>query len=80
MDFTDLSPEQEAEAQRIEDNLKAAAAVEIKQMARLLASKDNAHLFGETEFQLRDMVHKIAARGLDTALNERKKGGTKEPA
>lgn len=80
MNFADLTPEQEAEAQRIEDNLRAAAEVEIKMMARLLASKDNAHLFGETEFQLRDSVHRIAARGLDAALYERKKRGTKDPA
>ena len=75
-----LTPEQEAEAERIEDNLKAAAAVEIRRMARLIASKDNRHLFGETEFQLRDVVHGIAARGLDTALDERKKGDTKDRA
>ena len=75
-----LTPEQEAEAERIEDNLKAAAAVEIRRMARLIASKDNRHLFGETEFQLRDVVHGIAARGLDTALHERKKGDTKDRA
>ena len=70
-----LTPEQEAEAQRIADNLKAVAAVEIDRMARLLASKDNQSLFGETEFQLRDAVHRIAARGIDAALHERKKGG-----
>lgn len=75
----DLTPEQEEEAKRIEDNLKAAAAVEIRQIARLLASKDNRHLFGETEFQVRDAVHRIAARGLDAALNERKKRGTADP-
>ena len=72
----DLTPDQEAEAQRIADNLKAAAAVEIDRMARLLASKDNRSLFGQTEFELRDAVHRIAARGIDAALHERKKGGT----
>ena len=35
-----LTPEQETEAERIEDNLKAAAAVEIRRMARLIASKE----------------------------------------
>ncbi len=75
-----LTPEQEEEASRIEDNLKASAAVEIRQIARLLASKENRHLFGETEFQLRDAVLRIAARGMDAALNERKKRGTKDPA
>lgn len=80
MNDIDLTPEQEAEALRIEDNLKAAAAVEIKRMARLIASKDNRQLFGETEYQLRDSVHGIAARGLDAALNERKKRATRDQA
>ena len=76
MDDLELTAEQEEEALRIEDNLKAAAAVEIRRMARLLASKENRHLFGETEFQVRDAVHRIAQRGMDAALAERKKGGT----
>jgi len=75
-----LTPQQEAEAERIEDNLQAAATVEIRQIARLLASKENRHLFGETEFQVRDAVHRIAARGMDAALETRKKRGTKDPA
>ena len=75
-----LTAQQEAEAERIEDNLRAAATVEIRRIARLLASKENRHLFGETEFQVRDAVHRIAARGMDAALSERKKGGTKDPA
>lgn len=68
-----LTPEQEEEARRIEDNLKAASAVEIRRIARLLASKENRHLFGETEFQVRDAVHRIAQRGMDAALAERKR-------
>lgn len=80
MDEINLTPEQEAEAERIEDNLKAAATVEIRQIARLLASKENRHLFGETEFQVRDAVHRIAARGMDAALEERKKRGIKDSA
>jgi hypothetical protein len=75
-----LTPEQEAEAARIEDIVKAGAAVEIRQMARLLASKCNRELLGETEFQIRDAVHRLGARAVDTALQERKKGGIKDPA
>lgn len=78
MDDVLLTPEQEEEAARIEDNLKAAAFVEIRKIARLLASKENRHLFGETEFQVRDAVHRVAARGMDAALAERKKRGTKD--
>jgi hypothetical protein len=80
MDDVVLTPEQEEEAKRIEDNLKAATTVEIRKIARLLASKENRHLFGETEFQVRDAVHRIAARGMDAALAERKKRGTEDVA
>ena len=80
MDDVILTPEQEEEAQRIEDNLKAATAVEIRRIGRLLASKENRHLFGETEFQVRDAVHRIGQRGMDAALAERKKRGTEDVA
>jgi hypothetical protein len=42
----------------------------------LLMSKPDAELFGKTEFELRDRVHAIGAQALETALQERKKGGT----
>lgn len=80
MDEFKLTAEQELEAARIEDILKAQAAVEVKRIARLLASRSNRQLFGETEFQIRDAVHRIGARGLEAAVLERKKGGTAGPA
>ena len=40
MDEIILTPEQEAEAERIGDNLKAAATVEVQRIARVLASKN----------------------------------------
>jgi hypothetical protein len=70
-----LTPEQEKEAARIEENMLAQARAELRQAARLLASKSNRELFGDTEFQLRDAIHRIGARGLDAALQERKKRG-----
>lgn len=75
-----LTPEQEAEATRIEDLLRAQSEVEIRKMARFLASRNNRQLLGESEFVLRDAVHRIGARGIEAALNERKKGGTKDRA
>ena len=80
MDEIALSAEQEAEAQRIEDILLAGMKVEAKRIARLLASKEDRELLGQTEFQVRDAVHRIGARGIDAALSERKKRGTKDPA
>jgi hypothetical protein len=54
----------------------AKARAEVRQMARLLASKPNRELLGRTEFQIRDSCHRIAAHALDAALEQRKKGGT----
>lgn len=75
-----LTAEQEAEAERILDNVMAQARVELRQAARMVASKKNAELFGETEFKLRDMLLRIGNRVADVALQERKKRGTKERA
>jgi hypothetical protein len=75
-----LTPEQEAEAQRLFEVLKHKFLEEAEQLARLLASKDDAHLLGATEFELRDHVLRLGAQALQTALAERKKGGTKGPA
>jgi len=74
---SELTPEQEAEAQRLAEVIAAKAQEELLQMARLLVSKRDDQLFGETEFQVRDLVHQIGARALEAAVNERKKGGTK---
>jgi hypothetical protein len=76
----DLTPEQQAEAQRFTELLHGLFAAELQNIAQLLASKDDRHLLGPTEFELRDLVHRLAARALQTAPNERKKGGTRAPA
>jgi hypothetical protein len=80
MEELELDLEQEEEAKRIEDVLMAAARVDVRKMARLLASKKNSELLGETEFRLRDIVHHIGAKGIDAALSERKKRGIRGPA
>lgn len=77
MDEIVLTPEQEAEALRIEDILKAKATVEIRLISRLLASKSNRELLGATEFRIRDAAHRLGASGIDAALSERKKKGTR---
>lgn len=76
----DLSPEQQAEADRIKQRLLAAIEDEIQGIAELLASQPDHHLLGPTEFAVRDRVLKIGAKAIETALNERKKGGMKVPA
>jgi hypothetical protein len=71
-----LTPEQEAEAQRLADIIVQKTKVEALQMARLLVSKPDRELLGATEFEIRDRVHKIGAVAIETAVNQRKKGGT----
>ena len=74
-----LTPEQQDEAQRIEHILMESVHVDIRSIAELLASKPDRQLLGKTEFEVRDLVHKIGAKAIETALDERKKGGTKVP-
>jgi hypothetical protein len=75
-----LTPEQVAEAERITEILMEIARREVRDIAELLASKPDHQLLGRTEFEVRDRVHKIGAKALEAALNERKKGATKGPA
>lgn len=75
-----LTPAQEAEAQRLFDAIQQTVLDEARQMARLLASKDDRHLLGATEFDLRDAAHRLAAKVIEGALEGRKKGGIAAPA
>lgn len=80
MDRPTLTPEQQTEAQRIYNVLRQAADNDLRDLAELLASKADNELFGATEFQVRQAVHKIGATALETALQGRKKGATMAPA
>lgn len=71
-----LTPEQQDLADRIHATLVQASGTDLRRIAELLASKPYGELLGETEFQVRDFVDRIGAKALETALNERKKGGT----
>ena len=75
-----LTPEQEAAAQRIAEIIARKAKEEALAMARLLVSKKDHEILGAAEFEIRDRVHKLGAHAIETALNERKKGGTKDRA
>ncbi len=64
-----------AEEQRIYERLEALADEELRRMAKALAGKSDAQLFGKTEFELRDRVHALGARALEAAADERQKKG-----
>lgn len=71
----ELTPEQEAAAQRMEQVLLEAARGDIRQLARLMTSKADHEIFGQTEYEVRDLVHGIGAKALEITANERSKKG-----
>ncbi len=79
MPRTSLSPEQQAEIKELSRAIEEAIAEEIDELATNLATTDDAHLFGENEFKIRAIAHKIAAKALEQRLAQ-KKTDTKGPA
>ena len=79
MSWAQLTHEQADLAERIYQTLRQATDCDLRGLAELLASKPDRQLLGQTEFEVRDRVHKIGAKALETALDERKKGGTSGP-
>ena len=76
----DLTPQQEAEAQRLFEALQQPSLDEARRLAPLLASEPDRQLLGATEFEGRDRVHRLGAAAPQAALDGRKKGGTRAPA
>jgi hypothetical protein len=76
MTRTDLTPDQQADADRIHAALLSAAATDLRALAELLATQDDRTMFGATEFAVRDIVLRVGAKAIEAALAERKKGGT----
>ena len=72
-----LTPDQAELSDRIFQSLRQAAESDLRTLADLLASKPDRQLLGQTEFEVRDLVHRIGAKAFETALDERKKGGTR---
>ena len=79
MSWSHLTAVQADLAERIFQNLRLATDSDLRNLAGLLASKPDCQLLGQTEFEVRDAVHKIGAKAFEAALDERKKGGTKGP-
>jgi hypothetical protein len=72
------SPENQAEIEQLAQEIREAVDAEIGELAANLATTDDAHLFGDNEFQIRALAHKIAAKALETHL-ARKKTDTRAP-
>ena len=71
-----LTPDQAADAERIYQALRQASEDEHWRIAQLLASKPDSQLLGQTEYEVRDLVHRTGAKAIQAALDGRKKGGT----
>jgi hypothetical protein len=80
MSTPDLTPEQEAHAQELAETMLKALEGDVLQMTRLLASKPDHQVLGQTEFQIRDLVHQIGAKALQAELEARQKKVTKDRA
>jgi hypothetical protein len=72
MSRTPLSPEREAEAQQLLRALRQAADEDLLAIARALVATDEHTLFGQTEFDIRDLVHKIGAKAYQAHLAQKK--------
>src|SRR5262245_8087874 len=72
----DLTPEQQAEAERLYQALRAATDADLRALSESLAAKPDAELFGRTEFEVRDRVLRVGAKAVEIALAGRKKGAT----
>ena len=75
-----LTPEQLAEAQRNFEVMKEAVDEDLWRIACLMAGKPDSQLLGRTEFEVREYVLRMGAKAVQTAVNGRKKRGTRAAA
>jgi parvulin-like peptidyl-prolyl isomerase len=74
-----LSAAQEAEAQVLAQRIAQAAQQEFVQIARTLVGADTGSVFGATEFKVREVILRVAAKAYEAYLAE-KKTVTRAPA
>jgi hypothetical protein len=67
-----LSAEQEQEAKLLEAKIRLAVDQELGDLARLLVSKSENDLFGQTEFQVRDLALRVGAQAFVEHLRGKK--------
>ena len=67
-----LSPELEAKARELVARLRPQTEEDLLALARLLVSKEDGELFGETEFAVRDIVHGMGAKAYRAHLTGKK--------
>ena len=73
------NPEKQVEIEQLAQAIRQAVDAEIGELAAHLATTDDAHLFGDNEFQIRALAHQIAAKAIEQHLAQ-KKTAMKAPA
>ena len=72
MSFHDPLPAAlEAQAQDLAARIRQRADDELLALARLLVSKPDRDLFGQTEFEIRALVHRIGAQAIEERSKKR---------
>jgi hypothetical protein len=72
------SPDQQADVEQLTREIHEAVDAEIGELATNLVTTEDAHLFGDNEFKIRALAHKIAAKAIERHLAA-KKTATKGP-
>ena len=73
MSVTPLTAEKEAEAQELAARIRTTLDEEAERIAHLLVGKDVKDLFGQTEFDLRDLLLRVGAKAYELYLAEKKR-------
>lgn len=71
-----LTAAQEVEAEELAARLAGAAHADLLEMARTLVAGPPEAVFGENEFKLRDLAHRVAAKAAQAHLDAAKKGAS----
>jgi hypothetical protein len=67
-----LTVEQELEAQQLLQRIQEESRADLLNLARLLVSKRESEIFGATEFQARDLIHRVGAKAFEVHLAKKK--------
>ena len=78
--FDGMTPEKQAEVERVYEVMSKAMNQELWQLAKFMVTRRDDQLFGETEFVARDRVLRAGAKALEATVNDRKKRGIKAAA
>jgi hypothetical protein len=68
-----LPPEKQAELDDLTRAIHEAVDAEIGELAANLATTDDAHLFGQNEFKIRALAHRIAAKAIEQHPAQKKR-------